>query len=333
MSRVNISAGQGTVSRWQFPADSVLPWQSGVAEDVRFKRFLFHGVGILFVVAILMPFFPVPETLTAPVAKEREQYTRLIIEEKILPPPVEIKPQPLPAPIVKPVPKVEVVKPKPIDKPKPVEKPKTKPIDLMKQARDKAATTGVLAFADDLSALRESVDVSNIKRSNLTRGAAQAERTERKMLTAKASSKVGGISTAALSTDTGGVALSSRETTLIDAPSGAAMANATQAAASDAVDYSGRSAESVRRIMDANKGAIFAIYNRALRKDPSLSGKVLFQLLVEPSGAVAEIKLLSSELADQALVSKILSRIKMINFGSEPVEQTEVNYSFDFLPY
>lgn len=318
------------VARWQFPADSVLPWQTGVAEDVRFRRFLMHGVGVFTVVAILMPFFPVPDPAPALVAKEREQYTRLVIEEKVLPPPVEIKPKPLPEPKIKPKPK-QAAKPKPIEKPKPVVK--TKPVDLMKQARNKAATTGVLAFADDLSAMRESVDVSKVKRSNLTRGAAQAEKTERKMLAAKASAKVGGISSAALSTDTGGVALSARETTLIDAPTGAAVANATQAGASEARDYSGRSAESVRRIMDANKGAIFAIYNRALRQDPSLAGKVLFSMVVEPSGAIASISLVSSELANDALVKKILSRIKLINFGAEPVEQTEVNYSFDFLPY
>lgn len=331
MNARSISASAS--SAWQFPSDSVLPWQTGVVEDQRFKRFLIHGIGIFTAVAILMPFFPVPELATAPVQKEREQYTRLIIEERVLPQPVEVKPKPILMPVVKPVPKVVKVKPKPIDTPKPKPVVKTKPVDLMKQARDKAATTGVLAFADDLSAMRESVDVSQVKRSNLTRGAAQAVKTERKLLASKASSKVGGISSAALSTDTGGVALSSRETTLIDAPTGSAMADSSQAAASNATDYSGRSAESIRRVMDANKAAIFAIYNRALRKDPSLSGKVLFQMVVQPSGAIASISLLSSELSDDVLVKKILSRIKLINFGAEAVEQTDVNYSFDFLPY
>ena len=70
-----------------------------------------------------------------------------------------------------------------------------------------------------------------------------------------------------------------------------------------------------------------------MRNDPSLSGKVLFRLVVEASGAISHIELLSSELADQALVAKMLSRIKLINFGADSVEQTDVNYSFDFLPY
>lgn len=323
-------------NQWIFPADSVLPWQTEVVEDLRFKRFLRHAVGVFLVVAILLPFFTLPDKIVKPIVKVSEQYTRLIIAERVITPPIIEKPKPLPIlvkPEIKPKPKKKVT-PKAIEPKKIIQpKVKTQPVDLMKQARDKAATSGLLAFADDLSAMRESVDVSQVKRSNLTRGAAQAEVTERKLLASKAQSKVGGINNAILSQDTGGVALSARETTLINASIGRNMANSGQAAANDQLDVSGRSAESIRRIMDANKGGIFAIYNRALRNDPSLSGKVLFRLVVEASGAISHIELLSSELADQALVAKMLSRIKLINFGADSVEQTDVNYSFDFLPY
>ena len=315
-----------------FPADSVLPWHSGVVEDKRFKWLLVNGLGVFLTMAVLFPFLPAPVIEKTDREKERTEYTRLIIEEKPLPLPPKVENKPIPVvkkPVKakpKPVPKVEQPKPKKV-------KPKTKPVDLMKQARDKAAKTGVLAFADDLASMRQQVDVSKVKRSNLTRGAAQAEKTERKLLASKAKAAVGGINTAALSRDTGGVALSARETTRIDAPTGIATGDATQAAATDIVDYSGRSSEAVRRVMDANKGAIFAVYNRALRKDPTLAGKVLFKMVIEPSGKITSLSLLSSELADTALVKKILSRIRLINFGADAVETTEVNYSFDFLPY
>ena len=85
--------------------------------------------------------------------------------------------------------------------------------------------------------------------------------------------------------------------------------------------------------MDNNKGAIFAIYNRALRRDPLLEGKLVFEMVIDASGAVVEVELLSSELTDDALTRKILSRIRMIRFGPEEVRRTRVNYSFDFLPY
>ena len=315
------------MSAMSYPMDSVLPWQSGVVEDQRFRKILGHALGVFLVVAIALPFFPVPEQAPPAPTDQEELLARLLLEPKPLPEPVKPKPKPIPPPVVK------KEKPKPIVEPKkPVEVVKTKPVDLMKQARDKAAKSGVLAFADDLAQMREQVDVSKVKRSNLTRGADQAEQTQRKLLAAKAKASAAGISTASLSTDTGGVALSARETTLIDAPTGSAAA-VDYAGASEAQDITGRSAESIRRIMDKNKGAVFAIYNRALRKDPSLAGKVLFAMVIEPSGAISDLSLVSSDLQDETLVKRILARIKLINFGAEPVEQTQVNYSFDFLPY
>ena len=325
------------MSSWSFPADSVLPWTTGVVEDQRFNRWLKHALGILLMIAILLPWLPLPMLEKPVVEKKRSTYTRLIIEEKKLPPPKVVKPAPVKK---KPIAKKQaaaVKKPSVKKSVKPARKPavvkKSKPVDLAKQARDKAAKTGVLAFADDLAAMRQQVDVSKVKVSNVARGAAQATSSSRKLLTARASTSVAGIAGAALSKDTGGVALSGRETTRVYAPAGDFDAGAEEEVSSGGGDYAGRSSESVRRVMDANKGSIFSIYNRALRKDGSLAGKVLFNMIIEPSGAISAISLVSSELTDDSLVRKILARIKMINFGAEPVAQTNVNYSFDFLPY
>ncbi len=59
----------------------------------------------------------------------------------------------------------------------------------------------------------------------------------------------------------------------------------------------------------------------------------MFEMLIAPSGAITNIKLISSELGDEALNRKILSRVKLINFGADKVTATTVNYSFDFVPY
>ncbi len=83
--------------------------------------------------------------------------------------------------------------------------------------------------------------------------------------------------------------------------------------------------------MDANRGAIFAFYTRALCKDLSLSRKVNIQMLLQPSGAITSISSVSSKFSDQALVKNILSRVKPMNFGAEPVEQPYVNYSLFLL--
>ena len=37
-------------------------------------------------------------------------------------------------------------------------------------------------------------------------------------------------------------------------------------------------------MFDQNKGAIFALYNRALRRDSSLQGKIVLELTISPIG-------------------------------------------------
>lgn len=332
------------MTTWTYPADSVLPWHRGVVEDERFERWLKKGIVAFIVLAVVLPWLPLPILEKPEVEKKRTTFTKLVIEEKKLPPPPKIVEKPVAQkkvqkPKAKPkVAKRQPAKPKPVAKTAPRPKAKTapkkvvKPVDAAKVARDKAASTGVLAMADDLAAMRQMVDVNKVKVATTASGGATAKSTQRKLLTAKASSSVGGIGAAALSSNTAGTSLSSRETTRVAAPSSGIDAGAEESNEA-AGDYSGRSSESVRRVMDANKGSLFSIYNRALRADGSLAGKVLFNMVIEPSGAISSISLVSSELSDEALVRKILARIKMINFGPEPVSQTKVNYSFDFLPY
>ena len=80
------------------------------------------------------------------------------------------------------------------------------------------------------------------------------------------------------------------------------------------------------------KGAIFAIYNRALRHDPSLQGKVVLELQIDPTGHVLDCRVVSSELPDQSLMDKIVSRIRMFDFGKKDVGTTTISYPVQFLP-
>ena len=85
-------------------------------------------------------------------------------------------------------------------------------------------------------------------------------------------------------------------------------------------------------MFDSNKGAIFAIYNRALRKDPTLRGQVVLELSIDPSGRVVECKVVSSELADTSVVAKLVSRIRLFDFGQRDVAMTTISYPVHFLP-
>jgi protein TonB len=93
-----------------------------------------------------------------------------------------------------------------------------------------------------------------------------------------------------------------------------------------------RSIEEIKLVFERNKGAIYAIYNRALREDPSLQGKVVVELKIAPSGEVVDVRVLSSELKASDLERKLLARIKGFDFGNKDVDIMVVSWPVDFLP-
>lgn len=298
-----------------------LPWESTAEDDRRFLRTLRNMLLIFGTLAIVVPLLPVAELSREQLEEPSPELVQIIMEEKSLPEPIE----PPPAPVEKipePPEPVESVKEKPRDKPKPV--------DQLDQARKIAAVSGLLAFQDDLSEMRDSVDVDTLNQTQLRRGQSSAVSTERSIVTSGLTGSSGGIRTSALSLDTGGPALSGRETTRVQSTIASKGKNSGK---TQSGKLGGRSDESIRLVMDDNKGAIFSIYNRSLRKDPLLHGRLVFEMVIDPSGSVAEITLVSSEISDPALTNKILSRIRLINFGAGDVNSTRVNYSLDFLPY
>jgi outer membrane biosynthesis protein TonB len=308
-----------------------LPWESSLREDARYRKILRNMLSALLAFAIVIPLLPVEELSREKQEAVPAHLARVIMERKELPKPVPVPVKPKPVEKKKPEP-VEKKKPEPVAKKKvePKPKPKPKEPDRLEQARELAAVSGVLAFQDSLADMRDSMDVSSLNNTGMSSGQANAEKTERAILSAAAKTGSGGIRTAALSRDTGGAALSGRETTKVVS---ALASGAAEDVAGSSASLGGRSDESIRRIMDKNKGAIFAIYNRALRRNPMLSGKLVFEMRIEASGAISELALLSTELGDDKLTRKILSRIRMIRFAAAQVITTTVNYSFDFLPY
>jgi periplasmic protein TonB len=212
-----------------------------------------------------------------------------------------------------------------------VQEVKPEPQPTVADAREKAAVSGLLAFKDAFADMRESVDVASLQdTAAIQRGAGEAASIDRSVLTSKHSARSSGVNVAALSRDTGGVALSGRETTKVDVPEDAEGAGGTRQRRE--VDPRSRSIEEIRRIFDANKGAIFAIYNRALRSDPTLQGKVVLELIIAPSGRVTGISVVASDLADDEVVARILARIRMFDFGERDVGETTISYPVHFLP-
>lgn len=310
-----------------------LPWSSSQDEDKRFWRVLGALCVPLLILSIAIPFIPLPEPKREELEQLPPQLARVVLEKKELPkpppppPPEEKKPEEK-----KPEPKPEEKKPEP--KPPEPKKPEPEPVKLQK-AIEQAKQSGVLQFADDLADMRDALDVSDVKTpsANITRATADAAQVERNFISSGAQAKSGGVNTAALSRDTGGVALSGRETTVVESKLEEVSAAAADNRQQQTREKAFRGDQSIRQKMEEAKGRIFGIYNRALRENPTLQGKVVFKLVIEPNGAVSSAQIVSSELNDADLERKLLAAVRGINFGGSDVLQTTLNYSFDFLPY
>jgi len=312
---------------WQFQ-ESVLPWSASAEEDRRFVKILRNGLIAFAVLGIAVALIPVPELTREQAERIPPQLARVILEKKELPKP---EPKPKPKPVEKkPEKKPEQKKPEPKKPdPKPVvkEKPPAAKVEL---AREKAANSGLLQMQDELLAMRESIDVAEVSSGQLAASAATASKIDRSLISDRSKTTSGGVNTGKLSRDTGGVALAARETTQVKSTQ--ADGAAREVAKKVQREKTARAEAAIRSVMEANKGAIYAIYNRALRRDPTLQGKVTVQLVIEPNGSVSGIKLVGSDLNSPDLERKLLARIQLINFGAANVEKTTLNYSIDFLP-
>ncbi len=308
----------------------LLPWSVSSEDQRRFRGILVGMLVFTMVLGITIPLLPVFKAAAQQEVQLPPRIAKLIFEKR-----TEPKPPPKPEPVKKAEPKADKkASKKPLPKkkvpPKVAKKPAPKPkVDVVEQARKKASSAGLLAMSDALADLRDqSVDeLQGGKR--LSNSGTKANRTERSLLSSRVGSASKGINTAALSRDTGSTQLAGRTATQvkssIDALSPNRKSQGNRRSAS-------RSIEEIQIVFDKNKSAIYSMYNRALRKDSTLQGKLVLQLTIAPSGKVTGIELVSSELGDPALERKLVQRIKMINFGAKAVGSVTLTYPIDFLP-
>ena len=93
-----------------------------------------------------------------------------------------------------------------------------------------------------------------------------------------------------------------------------------------------RDQNEIELVFQKNKGAINRLYQRALRQDPTLQGKVVLELTIAPDGKVIKCVVISSELNNPALEKRLVARVKMFRFKPRNVETVTVRYPIDFLP-
>ena len=243
-----------------------------------------------------------------------------------------------------------------------------KPPGEIDAARRKVAGIGLLAMKDDVQELH-GAPVAVQLRTDIKQGPGVGTSTgvgvgagneagvpTRNLITSNATGGSGGINTAAYSKNTGGGGLAGRSTTMVEGAIGGGGGGGpggggargrgdgtgsgiggTGAGAGGNIAKGGgakasRSIEDVRLVFERNKGSIYAIYNRALREEPGLQGKVVLKLTIAPEGNVVDVRIESSDLKTPELEAKLLARIRQFDFGAKDVNQMIVSYPVDFLP-
>jgi outer membrane biosynthesis protein TonB len=309
------------VSAYALPLD--ISWAGGSEEDRRYRRILAITALFGLLLSLVVTLLPVPKVERSTVEDVPKRIARLVLEQR------------RPAPPPPPPPVTEQAKPEAKPEPKPEAKAEAKPQPKPENrtaARERAARSGIMAFSNDLAELRDDRNVALLESPQRLSKAGQTATgdTKRSILTSKATSGSGGINTAGLSRDTGTTRLATRSTEKVDRPveAGASAADAARATGK----AGGRSDEEIQLMFDRNKAAINNIYNRALRANPTLRGKVVFRLTIAPSGELTRVEVVSSELRDAALERKLVLHIKRITFAAKDVAATTLNYTMDFFP-
>ena len=199
------------------------------------------------------------------------------------------------------------------------------------QAREEAQAA-LMPFAEDLADLVDK-DLRQVADDRpLTASVGEAERNERSMITSSVGTSSGGINTASMSRNTGGTDIAGRSTTRVASPVEGIGQAGPDARREGSSGRASRSREEIELVFDKNKGAIFALYNRALRRDPSLEGKLVLRLTIAPNGAVTMCEVVSSELNDEELERKLVQRVKLFRFEAKDVEAITTTKPIDFFP-
>lgn len=310
----------------------IMPWARGQEEDDRYRKSLGLSMLASFALALIFTSIAIPIKERDTLDELPERVAKLVREERTPPPPVE--PEPLiPDDIPEPEPElVEEVPPEP--SPEVLEETavaaESTPVDTTEQVK----TKGILAFREsfaDRANVRPTASLgSQARLSNA--GSDSVGRPERAMVTTSAAGSSGGINLASISRDTGGgggeiggVALSQVESSI----GGSGGPNRPLSAGA----FAGRTDEEIQIVFDRYKASLYRLYNRELRRDPTLRGQMVLKLTIEPDGSVSFCELQSSDMDAPTLVGQIVNRVRTFDFGAkEDIVAVTIIYPIDFLP-
>jgi hypothetical protein len=303
-------------------SEAAKPWTRPAEDDRRFRKSAIVTLLYSLLFALLAPLIPLPQSTLKETVEVPERVVTMMMETHPLPPPpVELKPQP----------PERVAEQKPVEKPVPQQSAKAEE----PKPEVPGPEQGLLAFREKLAALQEAPVLARLGAQAHINDSNQSARPERSMLTTNAPGSSGGIRLATLSRDFGPNGGSER-----GAIRGAALTQATSTISSiaPAEHPSGkgpglaRTDEEIQIVFDRYKQSLYRLYNRELRKDPTLQGQMVLRLTIEPNGSVSFCQLSSTDMKAPDLVAQVVERVKTFDFGAKEVPAITIVYPIDFLP-
>lgn len=311
----------------------IMPWSRGSEEDRRANRSVVTSLAASIAFAVLLSMIAIPVLDEPEEIELPERVARLVRQERLPPPPPPVAEPEIPDELPEPEPElVEEASPETI--PEVTEEPVLAEA-AQPDTREQVKSKGLLAFRDSFASQAErrpSAQLGSQARLS-SAGEDSVGRPERMMVTTSAPGSSGGINLGDYSRDFGGgggggmdgVAVS-RVASAIGGGGGPDRPLAGGASA-------GRTDEEIQIVFDRYKAALYRMYNRELRKDPTLRGQLVLQLTIEPDGSVSLCKLYSSSMDAPLLADQVVDRVRTFDFGAkENIVAVTIIYPIDFLP-
>jgi hypothetical protein len=308
----------------------IMPWARGGADDVRFRKTMATSLAICLLFALILPFVDLPVLdLSKPMAVP-DRVVRMMMEKRPVPPPRQES-----APPVK---EERVAEQKPVEQVAPEKTPRPEKPEVA-QVEQPAPAKGLLAFREKLAASRETKVSARLGlEARISNADDSSGPPERSMLTTNAAGTSGGINLAALSRGLGGAkgnggsgAMAGVQVSRAKSSIGGGGGATDRPLASGGPGLS-RTDEEIQIVFDRYKASLYRLYNRELRKDPTLRGQMVLRLTIEPDGSVSMCALQSSDMNAPELSAQLVDRVRTINFGAKDVMAMTIVYPIDFLP-
>lgn len=290
-------------------------------QDKKFIQVLSVLLVLYLIVAVVVPFLTQKEIQREVKEQLPVHLAKIILKEKQLPPPKKVKEEP-----------------KKIDKVEKVEKPKEealpKPIKQREVAKQKAQSSGLAAMKDDLFEMREAFEIKPESQVSLDKSKVEETKVKRKLIASQANKQANTLDNQSLNKTVVSDELSSRQTQQVRLSKEEVLAGTDVIVEANLAKTNAnqRSEMTIRRTLEAHKARLYARYNRSLRKDPFLQGKVLFEIEIQPSGQISSVTIKSSELNNAKLERQLLVILRSIKFAKENVGVMTTIWAIDFLP-